>query len=137
MLSRVSFRKNRVFALQVVSVSLSLSAQEGIEKSHVLHTPFNYFEWKVKMVIQLRSKGLYRVTMGTENNPNSVEEKTMYFNRLNEAFKMLCLSVSRDILSHVDSLTTPNELWLNLESLFGHTDEMRGHQLENELITLR
>ena len=49
---------------------------------------------------------------------------------------MLCLIISRDLLFHVDSLRIPNEVWLNLESLFGKTDEMRGHQLENELISL-
>ena len=33
-------------------------------------------------------------------------------------------------------MTTPNEVWMNLEDFFGNTDEMRGHQLENELISL-
>ena len=49
---------------------------------------------------------------------------------------MLCLSTLRDILFHVYSICTPNEFWINLESLFGKTDEMRGHQLENKLISL-
>ena len=88
------------------------------------------------MVIQLRLKGLYIITMGTENEHNLAVEKSKYFNRLDEAFKMLCLSILRDILFHVDNLTTPNEAWLKIESLFGKTNEMRGHQLENELITL-
>ena len=48
----------------------------------------------------------------------------------------LCLSILRDILFHVESLGTPNESWLNIESLFGNIDDMRGHQLENELISL-
>ena len=107
-----------------------------MEKTHLLLTPFNYFEWKAKMVIQLRSKCLYRVTMATETEPNSIVEKSKYFNRLDEAFGMLCLNISRGLLFHVDSLGTPNEVWLNLESLFGNTDEMKGHQLKNELISL-
>ena len=37
---------------------------------------------------------------------------------------------------HVDSIATPKGFWLRLESLFGKTDEMRGHHLENELISL-
>ena len=74
--------------------------------------------------------------MGTDNVPNSVMEEFKYFNRLDEAFRMLCPSISRDILFHVDSITTPNEVWLKIESLFGKTDEMRGHQLENELISM-
>ena len=48
----------------------------------------------------------------------------------------MCLSVSRDILFHIDSLTSPNEVWENLEEIFRKTDEMRGHQIENELISL-
>ena len=63
-------------------------------------------------------------------------EKVKYFNRLDEAFGMMCLSASRDILFHVDSIGTPNEVWLNIASLFGNIDEMRGHQLENEFISL-
>ena len=88
------------------------------------------------MVIQLRSKGLYRVTMGTEVEPKSTVEKAKYFNRLDEAYGLLCLSISRELLFHIDSLTTPNEVWVKLESLFGKTDELRGHHLENELISL-
>ena len=125
-----------MFALQVHPVFLSPSAQEGMEKTHVLLTPFNYFEWKEEMVIQLRSKCLYMVTMGTETEPNSVVEKSKHFNRLDEAFGMLCLSTSTYLLFHVDSIGTPNEFWIKLESLFGKTDEMRGHHLENEIISL-
>ena len=107
-----------------------------MEKTHVLLTPFNYFEWKDEMVIQLRSKGLYRVTMGTEVEPNFVVEKSKYFNRLDEEFGILCLNSLRDLLFHVDILKTPNEVWLNIEEFFGNTNEMRGDQLENELISL-
>ena len=75
--------------------------------------------------------------MGTKIEPNSVVNKSKYFNRIDETFGMLCLSILRDLLFHVDSVGTPNEVWLNLESLFGKTDEMRGHRLENELVSLR
>ena len=107
-----------------------------MEQTHIVLIPFNYFEWNAEMVIQLRLKGLYKVTMGTENEPNFDVKKYKYFNRLDEAFRMLCLSISRDIIFYVDNLTTPNEVRLKLESLFWNTYEMRGHQLENELITL-
>ena len=113
-----------------------MSPREQVEmgQTHVLLNPFNYFEWKVKMVIRLRLKGLYRVTMGTEVKPNSAIEKSKFFNRIDEAFGMLCLSISREFIFHVDNLATPNKVWLKLEALFGKIDEMRDHQLENELI---
>ena len=81
-----------------------------MDKTHLFLTPFNYFEWKAEMVIQLMSKGLYRVTMGTEVQPNSVVEKDEYFNQLDEDFGNLFLIVSRDLLFHVDSICTPNEV---------------------------
>ena len=99
-------------------------------------TPFNLFDWNAEMVIQFRSKGLYRVTMGTEVEANSAVEKTKYFNRLDEAYGFLRLSISREISFHIDNLTTPNEFWVKLESLSGKTDELRGYQLENNLIIL-
>ena len=90
-------------------------------------TPFIFFEWKVEMVIQLRAKGLFRVTIGTEVEPNSVVEKAKYFNKLDEAYGLLCLSISREFFFQLDSLTSPKEVWEKLESLFGKTDELRGH----------
>ena len=100
-----------------------------MEKTQAMLTPFNYFEWKAEMVIQLRPKGLYRVTMGTKNKPNSAVEKAKYFNRLDEAFGMLFLRTSIEILG------TSNEFWVNFESVFRKIDEMRGHHLENEPIS--
>ena len=46
----------------------------------------------------------------------------------------MCLSISRDLLFHLDGLTSPNEVWEKLVDIFGKTDEMRGHQIKNELI---
>ena len=53
-----------------------------------------------------------------------------------EAYGLLCLSISRDLIFHLDGLTSPNEVWENIVELFGKTYEMRGHQIENELISL-
>ena len=72
--------------------------------------------------------------MGTEVEPNFVVEKSKYFNRLDESYGLICLSISREILFHIDILTIRNEVWVKLESLFGKTDELRGNHLENELI---
>ena len=37
---------------------------------------------------------------------------------------------------HLDGLTSPNEVWEKLTDLFGKKDEMMGHQIEIELISL-
>jgi hypothetical protein len=98
--------------------------------------PFNYFEWKTKISLLLRSKGNYRVTMGTEKEPNVAVEKIKYFYKLDEAIGMICLSISRYLLFHVSRATTPDVVLTTLEGLFGKQDAMRVHQLENEIISL-
>ena len=74
--------------------------------------------------------------METEAEPNAATEKIKWHNRRDEAYGLLCLSISRDLFFHLDGLTSPNEVWEKLTDLFGKTDEMRGHQIENELISL-
>ena len=106
------------------------------QSQKIILTPFNLFEWKAEMEILLRVKGLYRVTMATEVEPNAAVEKIKWHNRRDEAYGLLCLIISRDLLFHVDGLTSPNEVWEKLVEIFGNTDEMRGHKIENELISL-
>jgi len=102
----------------------------------IILTPYNYFDWKPKILLQLRSKGLYRIVKNKEVKTNAAVEKSKYFNRMDEAFGLLCLSISQELLFHVEACTTPNEVWNTLETLFGKQDEMWGHILENELISL-
>ena len=58
------------------------------------------------MEILLRVKGLYRVTMATEAEPNAAIEKIKWHNRRDEAYRLLYLSISRDLLFHLDGLTS-------------------------------
>ena len=55
---------------------------------------------------------------------------------MDEAYGLLCLSISRDLLFHIDGLTSPHEVLENLEYIFGNIDEMRGNQIKNDLISL-
>ena len=87
------------------------------------------------MEILLRAKGLYRVTMETKEDPNSAAGKIKWHNRRDEAYDLLCLSISRDLVFHIDGLKSPNEVWENIEELFGNIDDMRGHKIKNELIS--
>ena len=106
------------------------------QSQRIILTPFKFFEWKAEMDILLSSKGLYRVTMETKVYPNAVVEKIKWHNRRDEAYGIFCLSISRDLIFHLDGLTSPNEVWENIETLFGNTNEMTGHQIENEIISL-
>ena len=104
--------------------------------SAMILNPFNYHEWKYKIGILLRSRGLYRVTLALENEPNAMIEKAKWHNRLDEAYGFLYLSIFPDLPFHLDGLTSPNQVWTQLESLFEVQDELRAHQLEIELFSL-
>ena len=75
-------------------------------------------------------------SMASEAEPNVVAEKIKWHNRRDEAYGLLCLSISRNLLFHIDGLASPNEVWEKIEEIFGKTCEMRGHQIENKLISL-
>ena len=99
-------------------------------------TPFNYHQWKDDMKILLRTKHLFRLVEETEEEPESEKDKVKYMNRLDEAIGLMHQSVSVDLRFHIQDLDTPKEVWDKLASLFDKHDEMRIHQLENDLITL-
>jgi hypothetical protein len=41
----------------------------------ILLMPHNYLEWKKKILLLLRSGGLYQITMAMEVEPDSTDEK--------------------------------------------------------------
>ena len=73
-------------------------------------TPFNYHQWKGDMEIQLCAKGLYRVTMDIEIEPNHAVDKARYKNKMDEAFEFLCLLISKDLHFHVTGLKNLKEI---------------------------
>ena len=89
------------------------------------------------MQISLRNKGLFRMTMGREVEPQQYVEKYEFLNRLDESFGFIRIHISRDLLFHLEELGTPKEAWDKLESLFGKQDELKAHIMENELIALQ
>ena len=93
--------------------------------SVMIMTPFNYHEWKSKIGILLHSKGLYRVYMALEIEPNYIVEKHKWHNRLDESYGFIFLIISPNILFHLYGLTTPKQVCTKLESLFGVQHEIR------------
>ena len=88
------------------------------------------------MVVMLCTKQLFRLIEETDTVPTLDNDKEKYLNRLDESHGHLLSSVSRDLQFHIQGLKNPNEVWDKLASLFDKQDEMRIHQLENDLITL-
>ena len=90
-----------------------------------LLTSFNYHQWKEDMEIHLHSRGLYRVTMNTELEPNATVEKIKYWNKLDEAYGFLYLSISKHILFHISGLKTSKNIWDHLTTLFDKQDDLQ------------
>ena len=119
-------------SLQQLSSSYYIRNGSSNRASHSLH----YHQWKDDMIVLLRTKHLFRLIEEIEEELESDKDKAKYMNRLDEAIGLLHSSVSRDLWFHIQELKTPKEVWDKLASLFDKQDEMRIHQLENDLITL-
>jgi hypothetical protein len=102
----------------------------------ILLMPHNYFEWKLKILHQLKCNGLYQITMAIEVNPNYAIKKNRHLNHMDEAYNLFCVSMSLKLMFHIESFTTPDAIWTNLEDLFGKWDKMRGHMLNIKLNSL-
>jgi hypothetical protein len=103
----------------------------------ILLTPHNYLEWKPNILLLLRSRGLYQITMEMEVEPDSADEKNDFLNRQDMAIGFICLSISPEILHQVCDVSqdfTPNELWTILEVLFGNKEYCEDFMQEVEQI---
>ena len=85
--------------------------------------------------MHLRYKIIFRVTVVTEAEPIPYVDKEKYFNRLDEAYGCMCLSISRDLIFHINGLKTPKQVWDKVASLFDKQDDLIIYQLENEPIS--
>jgi hypothetical protein len=74
--------------------------------------------------------------MNIEIEPKSSIEKSNYLNRMDEAFGTICSLISLELLFHISSYKTLNEALTTMEGIFGKQDEMWGHILEVDFLTL-
>jgi hypothetical protein len=103
----------------------------------ILLTPHNYLEWKPKILLHLRCRGLYQITMAMEVEPDSVDEKNDFLNRQDMAIGSIGMSVSLELFHQVYEESqglTPNELWTRLEVLFGNKEYCEDFMQEVEQI---
>ena len=68
--------------------------------------------------MQIHSKRLFRLTMEVEKEPIHYVDKEKYWNRLDEVYRCLCLSISQDLLFHINGLQYPKEGWDKVSSFF-------------------
>ena len=72
-----------------------------------------------------------RANMETEVDPNATIEKIKWHNRRDEAYGLLCLSISRDLLFNLDGLKSPIEVWEKLEYIL--EIQMRQEDIESRM----
>jgi hypothetical protein len=84
----------------------------------------------------LRSKGLYRITMGKEMVPTDDDKKAKWDNRNDEARGLIGMSISLDLRYHLQGIDDPEAAWDKIESVFGKLNIIRAQQLENQILTL-
>jgi hypothetical protein len=84
----------------------------------------------------LRSKGLYRITMGKEPAPTDDDKKAKWDNRNDEERGLIGMSISPDLRYHLQGIDDPKAAWDKIESVFGKLNIIRAQQLENQILTL-
>ena len=73
----------------------------------------------------LRSKGLYRITLGKQKTPTDADKKAMWDNRNDKACGLIRISISPDLRYHVQDIDDPKEAWNTIESVFGKLNIIR------------
>lgn len=121
--------------LLVSSSTTSISIKMEIS-CHVILNNINYFQWVSYMEDLLRTKGLYRIASGQESNPKDENKTVKWENKQDQACGLRGIYMSLNLRFHIAKLDTPNEAMKELNKVFGIKNEIRAHQLKNELLTL-
>ena len=67
----------------------------------------------------LRSKGLYRITLGKEKAPTNADKKAKWNNRNDKERGLIKISISPDLRYLLQDIDDPKEAWDTIESVFG------------------
>ena len=88
------------------------------------------------MVDILRSKGIYRIATRLKTKPSNDDKVAKWENKQDQARGLIRISIAQDLWFHVLDIETPHEALDKLNTVFGIQNQIRAHQLENELLTL-
>ena len=84
----------------------------------------------------LRSKGHNRIASGQETKLKDEDKVAKWENGRDQAHGLIGMSISPNLRFHIEELDTPNEAMKQITKVFGIKNEIRAHQLKNELLTL-
>jgi len=68
--------------------------------------------------------------------PTNSKEKVLWMIKQTKALGCIRILVSLDIMFELDGCPNSHEAWRKLKTLYEKTDEVRGYQLDNELMSL-
>ena len=78
-------------------------------------TNTNYFSWKSHMEDLLKSKELYRITLGKEQEPTDDDKYAKWINMNNEARGLIEVSIYSNLRFHLKEINAPNKAWEKIE----------------------
>ena len=64
----------------------------------------------------LRSKGLYRITLGIETAPDDDEKEAKWENKNDQARGLIGMSISPELRFHLDGEDSPIKAWAKLNT---------------------
>jgi hypothetical protein len=73
----------------------------------------------------LRSKSLYRITLGKEKASTDDDKKVKWANRSDEARGPIKMSISPDLRFHLNEIDDPYEAWEKIEFVFSQLNIIR------------
>ena len=85
-------------------------------------SPFNYGEWKLKMIAYLKSYELFDVSIGSISMSVSNDEKSIWFNKCDIAYGSMCLAIPPRMCYLIDDVEFLSERWSKLEKSFWPVD---------------
>jgi len=88
------------------------------------------------MVDLLRSKGLYRITLAQGSKPQDEDKQANWENKKDQERGLIEMSISPDLRFHIVEIDTTDEAMKKLNKVFEIKNEIRAHQLKNELLML-
>ena len=88
------------------------------------------------MVDILRSKELYRIATGLETKPSDDDKTAKWENKQDQERGLIGMSIAQGLRFHILDIDTPHEALDKRNTVFGIKNQIRSHQLENELLTL-
>jgi hypothetical protein len=67
----------------------------------------------------LRSRGLYQITLGKEQEPTDDQKKVKWANKSDEACGLIGMSISPDLRFHLQGIDALDEAWEKIQVVFG------------------